>query len=157
MLFKPVRTPCVGICSTGIGDEVCRGCKRFSHEVIHWNGYNQEQRRTIANRLDGFLGQVVANYFEIVDKSLLLAQMEHQQIRFQKDQDPHCWIFDLLKAGASQINDISEYGLVLRHPHTQTELPNIKLAIDSDFYQLSLAHYERYFAPVLWSDASTTK
>ncbi|HMW48455.1 MAG TPA: DUF1289 domain-containing protein, partial [Cellvibrionaceae bacterium] len=23
-----VRTPCIGVCSTGIGDVVCRGCKR---------------------------------------------------------------------------------------------------------------------------------
>ncbi|MEC7008614.1 MAG: DUF1289 domain-containing protein, partial [Pseudomonadota bacterium] len=38
MNLKPIKTPCIGVCSTGIGDSVCRGCKRFSHEVIHWNG-----------------------------------------------------------------------------------------------------------------------
>ncbi len=157
MLFKPVRTPCVGICSTGIGDDVCRGCKRFSHEVIHWNGYTQEQRRTIADRLEGFLAKVVANYFEIVDRQLLSAQMEHQQIRFQPEQNPYCWIFDLLKAGASQIPDVSAYGLVLRQPHQSTSLPEVKLSIDGDYYQLSLAHYERYFAPAQWSGDACTE
>lgn len=156
MLFKPVRTPCVGICSTGIGDDVCRGCKRFSHEVIHWNGYSQEQRRTIANRLEGFLSQVVANYFEIVDQGLLIAQMEHQQIRFQKDQPPHCWVFDLLKAGASQIDDISLYGLAVTPGYKSLPLPEIKLAIDADFYQLSVAHYERYISPAQWSNSVST-
>ena len=44
MLHSPVKTPCIGVCSTGIGDSVCRGCKRFSHEVIDWNSYSQEQK-----------------------------------------------------------------------------------------------------------------
>jgi predicted Fe-S protein YdhL (DUF1289 family) len=41
----PVRTPtpCIGVCSTGIGDVVCRGCKRYAQEVIHWNGYSEQQ------------------------------------------------------------------------------------------------------------------
>ncbi|MDC1160500.1 DUF1289 domain-containing protein, partial [Luminiphilus sp.] len=28
--FAPIRTPCIGVCSTGVGDVVCRGCKRFA-------------------------------------------------------------------------------------------------------------------------------
>ena len=47
MLDRPVKTPCIGVCSTGIGDAVCRGCKRFSHEVIHWNSYSQDHKRAI--------------------------------------------------------------------------------------------------------------
>ncbi|MEM9624509.1 MAG: DUF1289 domain-containing protein, partial [Pseudomonadota bacterium] len=34
------RTPCVGICSTTYGDLVCRGCKRFAHEIVQWNAYD---------------------------------------------------------------------------------------------------------------------
>ncbi|MEL0305883.1 MAG: DUF1289 domain-containing protein, partial [Halieaceae bacterium] len=41
----PIRTPCIGVCSTGVGDVVCRGCKRFAHEVIDWNGYSPEQKQ----------------------------------------------------------------------------------------------------------------
>ena len=33
-MVNRTRTPCVGICSTTYGDDVCRGCKRFSFEVI---------------------------------------------------------------------------------------------------------------------------
>ncbi|WP_226704400.1 DUF1289 domain-containing protein [Microbulbifer elongatus] len=51
-IYKKVRTPCIGVCSTGIGDNVCRGCKRFAHEVIDWNAYSEEQRRIIAERRD---------------------------------------------------------------------------------------------------------
>jgi len=146
MLFKTVRTPCVGICSTGIGDDVCRGCKRFCHEVIDWNGYSPEQRGVIAKRLETFLAQVVENRFEIADRHLLATQLEHQQIPFQKEQNPMCWVFDLLKAGASQIVDIGDFGLIVRFPHCSQSLPEIKQQIDQDFYLLSRAHYERYFS-----------
>ncbi|MCA4075779.1 DUF1289 domain-containing protein, partial [Pseudomonas kurunegalensis] len=36
MSNKSIKTPCVGLCSTVYGDTVCRGCKRFHHEVINW-------------------------------------------------------------------------------------------------------------------------
>lgn len=44
-------TPCIGICSTTYGDLVCRGCKRFAHEVVGWNGYSEAQRERIRERL----------------------------------------------------------------------------------------------------------
>ena len=62
-----VKTPCIGICSTGIGDSVCRGCKRFAHEVIHWNSYTQDQQQLIINRIDHFMQQIVSNKIDIYD------------------------------------------------------------------------------------------
>ncbi|MBU2887172.1 DUF1289 domain-containing protein [Gilvimarinus agarilyticus] len=148
-VFNPVKTPCVGICSTGIGDSVCRGCKRFSHEVIHWNGYTEAQRQIIAQRLEGYLTQLVANRFTIVDEALLLTQIEHQQINFKPEQSPYCWVFDLLRAGASQIATLADYGLQLNTPWRDLPLPTIRDDIDKDFYALSCAYYERYIAPGL--------
>ena len=146
-LFKPVRTPCVGICSTGIGDIVCRGCKRFTHEVIDWNAYTHEQRLIIAQRLESFLTQVVQNMVEVVDEKILLDQIKHQQIQFKKEQNPYCWVFDLLRAGASQITDIDVYGLKLLPAWRRTPLTEIRDNIDRDFYALSCAYYERYIDP----------
>ncbi|UTF60739.1 DUF1289 domain-containing protein [Gilvimarinus sp. DA14] len=153
-VFKPVKTPCVGICSTGIGDSVCRGCKRFSHEVIHWNAYSQEQRRIIANRLESYLTQVVANRIRVLDETLLLTQIRHQQIQFKPEQSPECWVFDLLRAGASQIDDLQPYGLELMPAWRGTSLVTIRDDIDKDFYALSCAYYDRYIAPgLIASDA----
>lgn len=146
-LFKPVRTPCVGICSTGIGDIVCRGCKRFTHEVIDWNAYTHDQRLIIAQRLESFLTQVVQNMVEVVDEKILLEQIKHQQIQFKNEQNPYCWVFDLLRAGASQITDIDVYGLKLLPAWRHTPLTDIRDNIDRDFYALSCAYYERYIDP----------
>lgn len=147
MVFKQVKTPCVGICSTGIGDNVCRGCKRFAHEVIDWNAYSHEQRYSIAQRLETFLAQVVANKVVVENEALLLAQIKHQQIRFREQQSPYCWIFDLLRAGASQIQDLASYGLALQPQWRGVSLLDVKEAIDRDYYTLSCAHYDRYIAP----------
>lgn len=145
MVLAKVRTPCIGVCSASIGDDVCRGCKRFSHEVIDWNAYTESQRRTIAERLDSFLHQVVANKIRVADVDVLSRQLKHQNIRFDAHQDPHCWVFKLLKEGASQVKP-SEYGLVLDPKWKSRSLVEIKDAIDKDYYALSCAYYDRYIA-----------
>ena len=146
-VLKPVPTPCVGVCSTGIGGQVCRGCKRFAHEVIDWNGYNQRQRYIITQRLEVLLTQVVEAKIVIKDVDLLRQQLDYQRIRFNADQNPHCWVFELLKAGARQISDLSVYGLARTPLWRDQPLLAIREAIDTDYFTLSCAHYERYIAP----------
>ncbi|ANF82272.1 hypothetical protein A3K93_08755 [Acinetobacter sp. NCu2D-2] len=52
-------TPCAGRCSTVFGDAVCRGCRRFNHEVIQWNTYTPEQHAAVWQRLDAQLNQIL--------------------------------------------------------------------------------------------------
>src|SRR5690625_6685698 len=111
--FKPVKTPCIGVCSTGIGDLVCRGCKRFSHEVIDWNAYDHEQRLLVIKRLEMFLAQVVRNHVEITDPRLLQQQLSVQGVRFDLDQDPQCGVFEQLREGARQIKNLDNIGVRL--------------------------------------------
>ena len=40
---KRSSTPCLGICTTTFGDEVCKGCKRFAHEIISWPKYSENE------------------------------------------------------------------------------------------------------------------
>lgn len=66
----PSLTPCVGRCSTVFGDSVCRGCRRFNHEVIQWNTYTPEQRLAVWKRLDAQLDQILV-------PMLPFAQLKH--------------------------------------------------------------------------------
>ncbi len=143
-LYSKVRTPCIGVCSTGLGDSVCRGCKRFEHEVIDWNSYSMPQKWAIDNRLAHLLKQVVSSHLTLVDEALLLQQMQLQQIRFSEHRCGYCALFELLRAGASQINDFSEYGFSINKVSERLSLIQIRDAIDKEFYQLSVAHFERY-------------
>ncbi|WP_101759528.1 DUF1289 domain-containing protein [Oceanicoccus sp. KOV_DT_Chl] len=146
-LVDRVKTPCIGVCSTGIGDSVCRGCKRFAHEVIHWNGYSEPQKRIIDKRLEEFLAQIVETKLRVTDPELLRWNLETQQIRFPINKSPYIWAYELLRAGASQLKDLSRYGLQLDAQYIDTDLRELRLAIDAEFYLLSEAHYLRYFIP----------
>jgi len=144
MLDRPVKTPCIGVCSTGIGDAVCRGCKRFSHEVIAWNSYSPEQKRVIDQRLSGFLSQCVSNKLQVVDRALLQWQLRVQQLSYPEHHDEYCWVYSLIKAGASQIVDTADYGFEVDRLYRDMPLSELREIIDQEFYILSEAHYERY-------------
>lgn len=140
-----VRTPCIGVCSTGIGDSVCRGCKRFAHEVIHWNSYSQAQKRLIDQRLELFLAQIVESKLRITDQRLLKWHLDVQQISYPAHKSPYIWAYELLRAGASQLVKLADYGLQIDAQYRDTELADLRHLIDQEFFALSQAHYQRYF------------
>jgi predicted Fe-S protein YdhL (DUF1289 family) len=144
MLDRPVKTPCIGVCSTGIGDTVCRGCKRFSHEVIDWNSYTLVQKQAVDQRLSGFLSQCVSNKLRVLDTALLRWQLEVQQVRFVEQHDEYCWVFSLLKAGAGQVDNTLDFGFEVDLHYRKLPLIELREMIDREFYTLSEAHYERY-------------
>ncbi len=125
---------------------VCRGCKRFAHEVIDWNGYTEEQRQLVVDRLDQFIIQIVANKIDIFDEAKLLTQLEYQQIVFNKNLSPSRWVYELLRAGSTQIEQTEDYGFRVKPDWQRFSLEQIKQFLDQDFYALSSAHYERYIA-----------
>jgi hypothetical protein len=147
MSSQPIKTPCVGLCSTVYGDLVCRGCKRFHHEVINWNGYNDEEKRAVWLRLEVLLVQVMAAKVEVFDADRLRMQLEQRNIRFVPQQSPYCWAYQLIARGARVISQLNAYGMVLLPEFREWSLPQLRDAIDREFFLLSEAHYERYIAP----------
>ena len=71
-----VRTPCVGLCSTTFGDLVCRGCKRWSHEIVGWNGFDDAQKAQVVARLAQQRDACVAAFIAIDDVSHLRTQAQ---------------------------------------------------------------------------------
>ena len=142
-----IKTPCVGLCSTVYGDTVCRGCKRFHHEVINWNTYADEEKSAVLARLESLLVQVMQGKLEVFDSERLLEQLERRQIRFAKHQSPYCWAYQLLARGARVINHLEAYGIALIPEFRGWQLPQLRDAIDREFFLLSEAHYHRYIAP----------
>ncbi|WP_404436354.1 DUF1289 domain-containing protein [Stutzerimonas chloritidismutans] len=147
MSNQRIKTPCVGLCSTVYGDLVCRGCKRFHHEVVSWNGYNDEGKRAVWHRLEVLLAQVMAAKLEVFDASLLRRQLESRKIRFVVEQSPYCWAYQLIARGARVIQQLDAYGVVLLPEFRDWALPELRDAIDREFFLLSEAHYQRYIAP----------
>ena len=142
-----IKTPCVGLCSTVYGDLVCRGCKRFHHEVVNWNLYTDEEKRAVWLRLEILLVQVMAAKVDVFDPARLRQQLEQRQIRFVPEQSEYCWAYQLIARGARVINQLDAYGLVLLPEFRDWALPELRDAIDREFFLLSEAHYDRYIAP----------
>ena len=132
------------MCSTGIGDTVCRGCKRFAHEVINWNGYNAPQKQIVDERLRSFLSQCVSNKLRISDSKLLRWQLQVQQISHVPSHGDYCGVFSLLKAGAAQIEDPARFGFEVNLDFRCIGLEKLRDTIDEEFFALSQAHYDRY-------------
>jgi predicted Fe-S protein YdhL (DUF1289 family) len=142
-----IKTPCVGLCSTVYGDLVCRGCKRFHHEVVNWNLYSDEEKRAVWLRLEILLVQVMAAKVDVFDPARLRQQLEQRQIRFVPEQSEYCWAYQLIARGARVINQLEAYGMVLLPEFRDWSLPELRDAIDREFFLLSEAHYDRYIAP----------
>ncbi|MFC0667061.1 DUF1289 domain-containing protein [Azotobacter chroococcum] len=147
MSHQRIKTPCIGLCSTVYGDLVCRGCKRFHHEVVNWNQYTEEEKRAVWMRLEALLVQVVQAKLEVFDAQRLRRQLEQRQIRFVAEQSAYCWVYQLIVRGARAINQLEAYGIALLPEFRGWELPALRDAIDREFFLLSEAHYERYIAP----------
>ena len=142
---RKVKTPCVGVCSTVFGDQVCRGCKRFHHEVIEWNGYTDIQKETVWNRLESLKVLIMKSKIFIENQVLLQSKLDSLKISYYDKVDPYCWVFDLIKQASLSINDLSEFGLKpLFEP--DVELVELKRLIEEELFTLSDAHYQRYFA-----------
>ena len=142
---RKVKTPCVGVCSTVFGDQVCRGCKRFHHEVIEWNGYTDIQKETVWNRLESLKVLIMKSKIFIENQALLQSKLDSLKISYYDKVDPYCWVFDLIKQASQSINDLSEFGLKpLFEP--DVELVELKRLIEEELFTLSDAHYQRYFA-----------
>lgn len=43
--------PCIGHCSTTLGDDVCRGCLRTLDEVTRWPLMNDDERTSVNLRI----------------------------------------------------------------------------------------------------------
>mgnify|MGYP005715147613 FL=1 len=139
---KRSSTPCLGICSTTFGDEVCKGCKRFAHEIVGWTKYSQGEREIVNDRLEKFKIQILQHRFAVTDENLFESMLEEKAINFNHSLDPLTWIFDLFRAAGSQTFDISNFGiksLVQFNPKT------IRDEINNELLELSEAHHERYF------------
>ena len=137
------RTPCVGICSTTYGDDVCRGCKRFSFEVINWNAFKPEEREAIWKRLEMLKSQIMASRLKIYNPKKLEKSIKQFQLKIKDDLNDLSKAFEVIKQVSESFSNLDEFGIdVLEKNKSLTAL---KEEIENELYSLSKAHYEKYF------------
>ena len=142
MLKNRSTTPCLGICSTTYGDDVCKGCKRFVHEIINWPKYSMDERAIVNDRLEEFKLLILKERFKVVDKDLFALKLKENAINYNNSLDPLTWIFDLLRASGSQNLDLAQFGITSLK---NFDFKTIKDDLNNEMLELSKAHHERYF------------
>ena len=113
-MTQRIASPCVGLCSTTVGDRVCRGCQRSDIEIRDWFGYDASERRRRMDDLDALRAGVAEQFLQVRDAAMLQAQLERHRIRFRQEQPPLSRAVELLRVGRSRIHDLARYGL---QPH----------------------------------------
>lgn len=138
-----VRTPCIGTCSTVFGDVVCRGCRRFLHEVRDWNGYDEDMKAAVWARLRELAERVLGSRLIVLDGSLLRAHARRAGVRFGAEDSEMLIALGLLRQTARHVRRLEDVGLT---SIAAGERPETLLAgIERDLQAVAEAHYERYF------------
>ena len=104
-------TPCAGRCSTVFGDSVCRGCRRFNHEVIQWNTYSSEQHTAVWRRLDAQLDQILVPMLPHADLRHVEGFVLSKRVRLRDDASNGRKLYHALKICEKNKNLAEESGL----------------------------------------------
>ena len=138
-------TPCIGICSTTFGDDVCKGCKRFSHEITNWGKFSTDERAVVNSRLEQFKTTILEEKFSISDSELFESKMNEFSINFNSSLDPITWIFDLLRASSNKDLNVNDFGVEILPAFSDLSLLELRDLINQEMLQLSEAHYYKFF------------
>ena len=139
------RTPCIGICSTTYGDLVCRGCKRFAHEIVGWNSYDDRQRELVWQRLHRLLAQSVQASLRIVDQERLRGAAREAAVPDAATLPLAVLAFQTMRRRPLPLAmlGLAPHETVSQRPELDTR--DALLAIDQEFHRRSRAHYEAAF------------
>ena len=144
--MKERQTPCIGICSTTYGDLICRGCKRFAHEVTGWNGYADPQRAAVWGRLKDLRDAAVAEFVRVDNEAVLLEAAAAFRIAPAPDWTGLSVAYEILRRTRGT-PDLASLGLVRSDFAADADIAAHELfgAIDREFYARATAAYERNF------------
>lgn len=66
-MSNEIPSPCIGLCTTALGDDVCRGCARTKDEVDNWVAYTEEQKEVIDRALEETITTAVNDFVRITN------------------------------------------------------------------------------------------
>ena len=140
---QKTRSPCVGICSTTYGDLVCRGCRRFAHEIVGWNGYTEKQKVSILGRLKQIKKEVISQHLLITNFSRFEELCEG--VGFDSvDQDERIYAvlaYLITKSERLDFGGLEVVGLC----GESSDVSKLMSFLESEMYVRAQAHYERNF------------
>ena len=104
-------TPCIGVCSTVYGDDVCRGCKRTIGQITDWNSADEAKRIEVYGELNDSLLLACAGVLQVIDLTLLAQKIELYAVRMPRGATGEAQAYFLLRAGGQKMQRLHKYGI----------------------------------------------
>ena len=137
-------SPCVGRCSTVYGDSVCRGCKRFIHEITQWNQYSNKQKELVWRRLEHIISTVVPRWVNIEYPDRLGEFLQHHAIRYDSHLPPTAWALVCIEAFPYHLRELPKAGIRLKNEQLlRKDKQTVLEALQRELYEVSLAYHQR--------------
>jgi uncharacterized protein len=149
-MSSEITTPCIGVCSTIYGDDICRGCHRSFDEIIEWNSLNSIEKIKILGRLEKLQTKHSSKYLFVYNEDLLIKkfnELNTRPININKDKNKDVEIvsmaYQLIRNNISNITleNLKSFGISLNKnseipPNSSKEnLNNIITKIDEAIYK----------------------
>jgi predicted Fe-S protein YdhL (DUF1289 family) len=143
-----IRTPCIGICSTtSVGDAVCRGCKRYSFEVIGWNSYSDAEKLAVLGRVEKLNVQILEHRVKVVSEEKLREGLRRMKVPFDENLSPYCWLHNLLKRSHDRIDSLQDFGVSINDEFQHLTVEELCQQVEREILTLCEAHFARYLSP----------
>ncbi|MFK8019252.1 MAG: hypothetical protein AB8B86_05750 [Pseudomonadales bacterium] len=91
------------------------------------------------------MNQVIASYFSVTDSELMREKISQYKIRVAVHRGDSSAAYELIRAGGDQVSPLENFGLKAAPDYVGWTATRLKEAIDKDYFDLSSAHYDRYF------------
>ena len=134
-----LTTPCIGRCSTTFGDEVCRGCRRYSHEIINWNGMSNEDKFEIWERLNYQLDKIILSFLPKANFENVLNFLDEKRIALPKKNSIGRVYYLALKFCYKFPSYTVESGLNI----SSEEIKTLWLTIEREAYKLAVSDFKK--------------
>lgn len=136
-------TPCIGVCSTIYGDEICRGCKRHFRDIIDWNHFSDPHKQQILSQLEQLTLTVMRPLCAKLHRDRLEAALKQHRIRYRPDHDSHCWAYQLLRALAGTHASLTDCGITLKPPYQTQSIAALYTEVDTQLQALATQNFQR--------------
>jgi hypothetical protein len=125
---------------------VCRGCKRFAHEIVDWNGFEPGQQATVWARLDELREGAVEQWLRVFDPELLIVQAQLGDIARRDEISTLNLAYEVLRNIQIPLAELAGIGIEVRSCGVSMRgTRDLVRMIDQEHYTRSLAHYEHNF------------
>ena len=126
---------------------MCRGCKRYAHEIVDWNRYGEDQHDVVRERLTQLRDASVSEFVDVRDEVALREAAETLRLRALSQCTLLTLVYEVLRR-TPRIPELHVIGLARSGFAAEISPERLFGAIDREFYTRAVAGYERSFHTV---------